>query len=52
MSDRAAMPANYDDDLSREYDSEPLIDPDCTAGKHVSCVGGICECDCHEDDAG
>jgi hypothetical protein len=26
---------------------EPLIDPDCDAGKHGSCVGGPCECMCH-----
>lgn len=26
---------------------EPLIDPDCAAGKHGSCVGGPCECMCH-----
>ena len=24
--------------------NEPLIDPDCKAGKHPSCVGGPCEC--------
>lgn len=24
-----------------------LIDPDCTAGKHGSCVGDPCECGCH-----
>ena len=26
----------------------PLIDPDCRDGKHASCVGGPCECSCHE----
>lgn len=26
---------------------ERLLDPDCRAGKHASCVGGPCECDCH-----
>ena len=26
----------------------PLIDPDCRDGKHSSCVGGPCECSCHE----
>ena len=26
----------------------PLIDPDCRDGKHSSCVGGPCECPCHE----
>ena len=25
-----------------------LIDPDCRDGKHRSCVGGPCECACHE----
>ena len=24
--------------------NEPLIDPNCKAGKHTSCVGGPCEC--------
>lgn len=24
-----------------------LIDPDCRDGKHRSCFGGPCECDCH-----
>jgi hypothetical protein len=28
-------------------DRAGLIDPDCAAGKHSSCVGGPCECDCH-----
>lgn len=27
---------------------EPLIDPDCNAGKHGSCVGDPCECMCHD----
>jgi hypothetical protein len=27
---------------------EPLIDPDCRDGKHPSCVGGPCECMCHD----
>jgi hypothetical protein len=27
---------------------EPLIDPDCIAGKHPSCVGDPCQCACHE----
>lgn len=26
---------------------DPLIDPDCAAGKHDSCVGGLCECPHH-----
>src|SRR5438128_1765844 len=26
----------------------PLIDPDCIAGKHGSCIGGPCQCACHE----
>ena len=25
-----------------------LIDPDCRDNKHRSCVGGPCECVCHE----
>lgn len=25
----------------------PLVDPDCRSGKHASCVGGVCACDCH-----
>lgn len=25
----------------------PLIDPDCRDGKHSSCVGGPCDCECH-----
>jgi hypothetical protein len=29
--------------------ADVLIDPDCRDGKHQSCVGGPCECDCHED---
>ena len=24
-----------------------MLDPDCRDGKHRSCVGGPCECDCH-----
>lgn len=27
---------------------EPLLDPDCRAGKHQSCAGWPCECACHE----
>ena len=35
------------------FADEPLIDPDCQAGKHAGrdtpgCVGGPCECFCHE----
>lgn len=31
-------------------DDEPLIDPDCRDQfKHISCVGGPCECPCHRD---
>jgi excisionase family DNA binding protein len=26
---------------------ERLVDPDCAAGKHRSCVAGPCECPCH-----
>jgi hypothetical protein len=47
MSDQARMPASYDDDNSREPES--LIDPDCRDGKHGSCVGEPCECECHYD---
>lgn len=25
-----------------------VVDPDCRAGKHASCVGNPCECECHE----
>jgi hypothetical protein len=25
-----------------------LIDPDCVAGKHAICMGGPCQCSCHE----
>jgi hypothetical protein len=25
-----------------------VLDPDCRAGKHGSCVGGPCTCTCHE----
>lgn len=28
--------------------TEKLIDPDCRDGKCGSCVGGPCECHCHE----
>lgn len=28
---------------------ELLLDPDCAAGKHQSCVGGPCRCACHQD---
>lgn len=28
---------------------EKLTDPDCQAGKHATCVGGPCECDCHRE---
>ena len=28
--------------------SGPLLDPDCRDGKHTSCVGGPCECECHK----
>lgn len=26
---------------------EVLVDPDCIAGKHASCMGGPCTCSCH-----
>lgn len=29
--------------------TEPLIDPDCAAGKHETCMGEPCECPCHSD---
>lgn len=57
MSDHAHMPASYDADIAREpcRQIDPigdylLIDPDCRAGKHASCVGGPCECACHIPD--
>lgn len=25
----------------------PLLDPDCRDGKHTSCIGEPCECECH-----
>lgn len=28
-------------------DWPPVLDPDCRAGKHGSCVAGPCECSCH-----
>lgn len=28
----------------------PVIDPDCRDGKHTSCVGGPCACECHAQD--
>jgi hypothetical protein len=28
---------------------EKLVDPDCKAGKHRACVGGLCRCSCHWD---
>jgi hypothetical protein len=30
----------------------PLLDPDCRDEKHGSCVGGPCECWCHEPGEG
>lgn len=27
--------------------SGPLLDPDCRDGKHTSCLGDPCECECH-----
>lgn len=33
-------------------DQPLLLDPDCRDGKHGSCVGGLCECVCHEQDGG
>lgn len=35
------------DDLTAE-DAGPLLDPDCRDGKHSSCIGAPCECDCHK----
>lgn len=29
--------------------TEPLIDPDCAAGKHETCMGEPCECPCHSN---
>lgn len=31
--------------------NEPLIDPDCRDGKCGSCVGGLCEHECHNEEA-
>ncbi len=31
-----------------DTETEKLIDPDCRDGKHGSCVGGPCECACHQ----
>ena len=25
-----------------------ILDPDCRDGKHRTCFGGPCECDCHK----
>jgi hypothetical protein len=36
-------------DAGPRIEDGPLIDPDCAAGKHGSCVGGPCECDCHPE---
>ena len=27
---------------------DAVVDPDCRDGKHSSCVGGPCQCPCHE----
>jgi hypothetical protein len=35
---------------ARQDDDEPLIDPDCRAGKCGSCVGGPCQHHCHQPD--
>lgn len=35
------------EELEEWRKSGVLIDPDCKAGKHSSCTGGICECECH-----
>jgi hypothetical protein len=34
--------------ISDLFDDARLIDPDCRDGKHQSCIGGPCECACHE----
>lgn len=41
-----SLPGQYSE--ARAADLEPLIDPDCRDGKHTSCVGSPCECDCHD----
>lgn len=33
---------------TEESPAEPLLDPDCRDGKCGSCVGGVCEHDCHQ----
>jgi hypothetical protein len=30
---------------------DKIVDPDCRGGKHRSCVGGPCQCRCHEPGA-
>jgi hypothetical protein len=30
------------------FDDEPVFDPDCRDSRHGSCVGGPCECGCHD----
>lgn len=27
--------------------NDSLIDPDCRDGKHSSCIGDPCDCECH-----
>lgn len=47
-----ALTAEYEGDgtvTTANSDEDRLIDPDCAAGKHGSCIGGPCECDCHPE---
>ena len=53
MSDRAGLPASYDDDLSREpvYTSEsPCPDCGCDPGNPWGCNCGNPYCPCSEDE--
>jgi len=44
-----AIAAEHRTEYEPEHQGDaPLIDPDCAAGKHQSCVGGPCQCACHE----
>jgi hypothetical protein len=44
---RQEAPAETQPDPGPLGTTEPLIDPDCAAGKHASCPGDPCECPCH-----
>lgn len=38
--------------IDQHVTDTPVIDPDCRDGKHQSCIGGPCECACHDIEAG